>query len=87
MFGRSLATVLAVVAAIFLVLFLGGMASAWLEIRREKKAGVPVTRPGWQRPARKPPRVVHPVELVLLTVGLGGIAERLRQRRFARVSR
>lgn len=38
-----------VFAAVFLVLFLGGLCSAWFEIRAEKKAGVPVTRPAWDR--------------------------------------
>lgn len=37
----------AVIAAVFLLLFLGGLASAWFEVRAEKKSGVPVTRPAW----------------------------------------
>lgn len=45
-------TILCGIASLFLVLFLGGMASAALEIRREKRAGIPVTRPGWERKPR-----------------------------------
>jgi hypothetical protein len=52
--GNFLGTVAVVVIACAALLFLGGLASAWLEIRREKRAGVPVTRPAWEaRDARR----------------------------------
>lgn len=36
------------------LLFLGGIVSAYLEGRREKRAGLPVSRPAWEaRAARK----------------------------------
>lgn len=41
--------VLGVIAALFAVLFLGGLASAALEIRAEKKAGYMPTRPAWDK--------------------------------------
>lgn len=37
-----------VMAGVFVVIFLGGLASAALEIRSERRAGKPVTRPGWE---------------------------------------
>lgn len=36
---------LGVLLAVFLILFLGGLASAWWEIRAEKRAGLVPTRP------------------------------------------
>lgn len=48
--SRAAEYVLALVgifACIFAVLFLGGLASAAWEIRQEKRAGKPVTRPAW----------------------------------------
>lgn len=39
--------VLAVFPVVFLLLFLGGIASAALEIRKERKAGLEPTRPAW----------------------------------------
>ncbi|MFT4287439.1 hypothetical protein [Nocardioides sp.] len=36
------------VSACFLVLFLGGLASAWIEVEREKKAGKVPSRPAWE---------------------------------------
>lgn len=48
--------VVILIASIFVVLFLGGLTSAALEIRREKKAGLPVTRPGWEASAKRKAR-------------------------------
>lgn len=79
--------VVGVVVACAVVLFLGGMASAWLEIRREKRAGVPVTRPGWERRPRQHARAVVSVpEKALLAAHLPGVAQRLNDRRHGRVS-
>jgi hypothetical protein len=50
--GKALA-LLGIIAAIFAVLFLGGLASAWFEIRAEKRAGKTPTRPGWDRRDRR----------------------------------
>lgn len=45
--------VLGIIAALFAVLFLGGLFSAWWEIRGEKRAGKPVTRPAWDARDRR----------------------------------
>jgi hypothetical protein len=39
---------LAVIVVVFVLLFLGGLLSAALEIRREKRAGQVPTRPAWE---------------------------------------
>ncbi len=41
--------ILTAAGSLFLVLFLGGLVSAALEVRSERRAGVPVTRPAWDR--------------------------------------
>lgn len=46
--GGWVVLVLGVFPALFLLLFLGGLTSAALEIRREKKAGLVPTRPAWE---------------------------------------
>lgn len=45
---RSATTLVVVVGSVLLVAFLGGLASAALEIRKEKRAGLVPTRPGWE---------------------------------------
>lgn len=49
-FGVGLLTLLVVV---FGLLFLGGLASAWWEIRAEKKAGLVPTRPAWENRVKR----------------------------------
>lgn len=54
----------ALLLALFLVLFLGGLCSAAWEIHREKKAGKVPTRPAWENRAKRK--------------ALGGFAEQIR---------
>jgi hypothetical protein len=73
------------------LLFLGGMASAWREIRAEKRAGVRVTRPGWNKADRlaldrpqdryKAPRGSS-VMWLLVAVGRPDLAERWARRKW-----
>lgn len=44
---------LAVIAALGVVLFLGGLCSAALEVRRERRAGLEPTRPAWDERAKR----------------------------------
>lgn len=37
-----------ILVSLFVVIFLGGLCSAWFEVRAERKAGKPVTRPAWE---------------------------------------
>lgn len=46
--------VVGLVVSVFVVLFLGGLASAALEVRSERRAGLTPTRPAWDaRAARR----------------------------------
>lgn len=49
----GLLMIVGALAFLFVLLILGGMLSAALEIRAEKRAGVPVTRPAWEARARR----------------------------------
>jgi hypothetical protein len=81
----------AVIVVCALGLFLGGMVSAWREIRAEKRAGVRVTRPGWNRADRealnrpqdryKAPRGSG-VMWLLVAVGRADLAERYARRKW-----
>lgn len=51
--GKGFVVVSVGLVSILVVLFLGGLASAALEIRREKRAGLPVTRPAWEQRAQR----------------------------------
>lgn len=46
---NALVALVGVLVALFLVLFLGGLASAALEVRRERQAGLTPSRPAWER--------------------------------------
>lgn len=73
-------------------LFFGGMLSAAREIRAEKAAGVPVTRPGWRKADRDPksrgdynlPRGTGFVVWPLVAVGRPDLGARYLARREAR---
>lgn len=64
-----------------LLLFLGGILSAAFEIHKERRAGVPVARPGWHR---NPKSGVGPVERVLLLLGAESAAARVNDWRWKR---
>lgn len=49
----KVAAVLGLVLCLFSVLFLGGLASAWWEVRAEKRAGQVPTRPAWDARDRR----------------------------------
>lgn len=86
---------LGVVASVILLcgvgLFVAGIISAWREIRAEKKAGLPVTRPGWRRADREArgrdvekyavPRGTGLVLWPLVAVGRADLAESYMRRR------
>lgn len=47
--GSVVVAFLLVVGAVLSVAFLGGLTSAWLELRKERRETGTVTRPGWDR--------------------------------------
>ena len=47
--GSVVVAVGIVLGAVLSVAFLGGLASAWLELRKERRETGTVTRPGWDR--------------------------------------
>lgn len=81
----------AAVFALAFCLFVGGIVSAWREGRQEKRAGLPVSRPGWRNVFVPDPvagqKPITIKEQILIAFSLYSAAYWLQDRRFAKARR